>query len=92
MKANYLVCYDIRDEKRLMRVFKCVRKVGLHVQYSVFHCRLTWPELLELKAVLGHLIDAGADDIRVYPLPKDFSIAVMGRGTRVPDGVNFFLS
>lgn len=90
MKANYLVCYDIRDPQRLTRVFKCVKRVGLHIQYSVFHCRLTWNELLELKHELQRIIDERKDDVRLYPLPSDLKVVVMGRGDRIPEGVNFY--
>lgn len=91
MKASYLVCYDIRDERRLIRVFKTMKKTGLHIQYSVFYCRLEWHELLELKAKLKDMIDESVDDLRIYPLPADGKVSVMGRGDRIPDGVSICL-
>ena len=87
MTTNYLVCYDIRDEKRLLRVYKTIKACGLHIQYSVFHCRLTWQELIELKGELREIIDEKKDDIRIYPLPADMQVVVMGCGDRVPEGV-----
>ena len=92
MTANYLVCYDIRDEKRLVKVFKTMKKRGLHIQYSVFYCRLTWRELIELKEKLSNLIDERKDDVRVYPIPQDMKVKVMGRGDRIPEGVDIFLT
>jgi len=92
MTANYLVCYDIRDEKRLIKVFKTIKKRGLHIQYSVFYCRLTWRELVELKEKLKDIIDERKDDVRVYPIPQDMKVKVMGRGDRIPEGVDIFLS
>ncbi|HOS59530.1 MAG TPA: CRISPR-associated endonuclease Cas2 [Syntrophorhabdaceae bacterium] len=91
MSAGYLVCYDIRDEKRLIRVFKAMKKRGLHIQYSVFYCRLEWYELLELKAKLKDIIDESMDDLRIYPLPDDGKVSVMGKGERIPDGVMVYL-
>ena len=91
MKANYLVCYDIADERRLTRVYALMKQQGIHVQYSVFHCRLTWPELVELKRRLQDIIDEREDDVRVYPLPAAPRIMVLGCGDRVLDGVNLFL-
>ena len=91
MKANYLVCYDIADERRLARVYALMRQRGIHIQYSVFHCRLTWPELLELKRRLQEIIDEEADDVRLYPLPAAVKVTILGRGDRVPDGVEVFL-
>jgi len=92
MTANYLVCYDIRDEKRLMKVFNTMKKRGLHIQYSVFYCRLTWRELIELKEKLNDIIDERKDDVRVYPIPQDMKVKVMGRGDRIPEGVDIFLT
>lgn len=91
MKANYLVCYDIREPRRLARVYQLMKGKGLHIQYSVFHCRLTWPELLELKEKLAGLIDERADDVRLYPLPSEEKVIVMGCGDRVPGGVEIFI-
>ncbi len=91
MKANYLVCYDITEPRRLARVYKLMKGRGLHIQYSVFHCSLTWPNLLELKDKLNSLIDEKEDDLRIYPLPAEEKVIVMGCGDRVPDGVEIFI-
>jgi len=91
MKANYLVCYDISDEKRLGRVFRFTKNYGLHIQYSVFLCKFTWQELQEFKSHLSNLIDKKNDDIRIYPLPSEIKSIVIGCGDRIPDGVDIFL-
>lgn len=91
MRANYLVCYDISDPRRLSRVYKLMKGTGLHIQYSVFHCRLTWQNLNELKEKLVGLIDERADDVRIYPLPSEEKVIVMGCGDRVPGGVEIFI-
>ena len=91
MKANYLVCYDISEPRRLVRVYKLMKGRGLHIQYSVFHCSLTWPNLVELKDKLRYLIDEKKDDVRIYPLPTEKKVIVMGCGDRIPDGVEIFI-
>ncbi len=91
MKANYLVCYDIREPRRLSRVYKLMKGRGLHIQYSVFHCRLTWNDLSDLKEKLADVIDERADDVRIYPLPAEEKVIIMGCGDRVPDGVEIFI-
>ncbi|MGB9716525.1 MAG: CRISPR-associated endonuclease Cas2 [Thermodesulfovibrionales bacterium] len=91
MKANYLVCYDISDPKRLSRVFKLMKGKGIHLQYSVFHCSLTWQKLIELKDKLRWIIDENKDDVRIYPLPSEEKVIIMGLGDRVPDGVEIFI-
>jgi CRISPR-associated protein Cas2 len=91
MKANYLICYDITEPRRLARVYKFIKGRGLHIQYSVFHCSLTWPNLLELKDKLNSLINEKEDDVRIYPLPSEEKVIIMGCGDRVPDGVEIFI-
>ncbi|NWF52863.1 MAG: CRISPR-associated endonuclease Cas2 [Nitrospirae bacterium] len=91
MKSNYLVCYDIRDPRRLTRVFNLMKGKGVHLQYSVFHCSLTWQKLIELKEKLRWIIDEKKDDVRIYPLPSEEKVIIMGCGNRVPDGVEIFI-
>lgn len=91
MTSNYLVCYDIADEGRLYRVYKETKTRGLHIQYSVFFCRLTRNELIELKKALNGIIERSEDDIRIYPLPSDMKVVVMGQGDRLPEGITFLL-
>ncbi|GAB4534848.1 MAG: CRISPR-associated endonuclease Cas2 [Thermodesulfovibrionia bacterium] len=92
MKTNYLVCYDIREPRRLRRVFGFTKRYGLHLQYSVFYCRFTWQELQRFKLQLRELIDDKEDDIRIYPLPEKIRLIVMGCGDRLPEGANIFLN
>lgn len=92
MKANYLVCYDIAEPKRLARVYKFMKGSGIHLQYSVFHCSLTWQQLLQLEEKISWLIDEEEDDVRIYPLPSNGKMIVMGCGDRVPEGVELFIS
>lgn len=92
MRARYLVCYDITDERRLTRVFRLLKGEGVHLQYSVFLCSCTWPELESLTARLAERIDHRADDVRIYPLPSGDAITALGRADRLPDGAVLVLS
>jgi len=87
MKAPYLVCYDICDHKRLQKVFKFMKGRGVHLQYSIFHCALSWQGLKELKEGIEGIINPEEDDVRIYPLPSQPEVLVLGCGARVPDGV-----
>ena len=40
MRNSYIVCYDIAGPKRLRKVFKTMQAWGVHLQLSVFECRL----------------------------------------------------
>lgn len=85
MHTRYLVCYDIADEGRLTRVHRYLKGIGIPMQYSVFLCSWSWPERQEAVARLTELIDAKADDVRIYPLPSGPAIASLGCGDRTPD-------
>lgn len=75
----YLICYDIRDPKRLLRVHRFLRNEGMPVQYSVFTAALTARELRRLLGGLKFIMDERRDDIRVYPLPSKPVRWILGR-------------
>lgn len=78
MRTTYLVCYDIRDDKRLRRVFKTCKDYGDHLQYSVFECDLNPMEKARLEAALSALIKHDEDQVLFVSLgPAE------GRGDRV---------
>ncbi len=70
-RIRYLVAYDIANPRRLGKVFRYLRKVGFHLQYSVFLANLTPAELKLLLTDLEAMIDPHEDDLRIYPLPRD---------------------
>jgi len=63
MRNTYIVCYDICDPKRLREVFKVMRGWGDHLQLSVFECRLTRADLVQLRAELAEIIDHREDQV-----------------------------
>lgn len=91
MRARYLVCYDIVEPARLGRVYRFMKGEGVALQYSVFLCSLTWPDLVRVKARLDSLIDPAADDVRIYPMPSGDVIQALGRRSRVPEGAEVYL-
>jgi CRISPR-associated protein Cas2 len=72
MRRWYLVCYDIRNPKRLRRVHKILKGYGEPWQYSVFFCVLKeidrvrlqsdLEEAMNLKEDQAMLLDLGADE------------------------------
>lgn len=78
MRQSYLVCYDICEDKRLRKVFQVMRAYGDHLQYSVFECQLTAPDLVRLRSRLGDIIHHREDQVLFVSLgPAE------GRGDRV---------
>ena len=64
----YLVSYDIREARRLRRVYRVMRGYGDHVQLSVFLCELSAQQLVELRGKLEAEIAAREDQVLIIPL------------------------
>jgi hypothetical protein len=62
MRNTFLVCYDIRDDKRLRHVYKAMRDFGDHLQYSIFECQFTPIDLAKCRHVLGDIIKHNGAD------------------------------
>jgi CRISPR-associated protein Cas2 len=66
-KNDYLICYDISDEKRLARLARYLEKTAFRIQYSIFLLPLaTNMEIKKICADAKELIDEEKDDLRVY--------------------------
>ena len=63
----WLVCYDVRDEKRLRQCAKHMEGYGHRVQYSMFRCWMTAREVERLRWELTKRLDP-ADDVLLIPL------------------------
>lgn len=77
--VDLLVCYDIREERRLRRVHRCMCRWGMPLQYSVFYCNLNLRARRRLEKDLRDLIDERVDDVRVYGLKSYATIEFMGK-------------
>ena len=86
---TWIIAYDIRAPKRLIRVHKLLSKEPLALQYSVFVADLTDTGLQRLKGQIAALIDPAEDDIRFYSVPSGSRSKLMGRG-RLPQGMMLF--
>jgi CRISPR-associated protein Cas2 len=68
MRRCYLVCYDIREPRRLRRVHKLLKGYGEPWQYSVFYCVLADIDRVRLEQDLRGLIDLRADEVLILDL------------------------
>jgi len=66
-----VISYDISDDKRRLKVMKALEDYGARVQFSVFECRLTPPQIEKLKNRLRPLVKESADSIRFYFIGAD---------------------
>ncbi|MEW5740757.1 MAG: CRISPR-associated endonuclease Cas2 [Myxococcota bacterium] len=90
MRQRFLVTYDIRDPRRLRRVFKVLKGFGSHLQLSVFSCDLTELSLVLLKTELLKEIHGTEDAVLIIDVgPSDgrgsTAFECLGRVTRPPD-------
>ncbi|HMO87310.1 MAG TPA: CRISPR-associated endonuclease Cas2 [Lacipirellulaceae bacterium] len=78
MRNTFLVCYDVRDDKRLRKVFRTMRDFGDHLQYSIFECQFTPIDLARCRHALSEIIKHNEDQgLFVARGPTE------GRGQRV---------
>lgn len=85
-RTPHLVCYDIREPRRLKRIHRHMKRWGLPLQYSVFYCWLTPPEHCRLARELNGLIDKYEDDVRIYAVQECVKLHWLGLRP-LPDGV-----
>lgn len=68
MRKCYLVCYDIRDPKRLRRVFRTLKGYGEHWQLSVFFCVLKDIDRVRLQTQLEAEMNLKEDQVLIIDL------------------------
>lgn len=61
MRTRYLLCYDVRDDRRLRRTISVAEAWGHRIQYSVFVCDLSDVECIQLQLALRRVIDVSVD-------------------------------
>lgn len=83
---NWLIAYDIRDPRRLVRVHRFLKQQAVPVQYSVFAARGSLADMRQLAAALRAQIDERADDVRIYPIPENPLVHTIGAAL-LPDDV-----
>ena len=70
---HWLIVYDIRDTKRLVKVSKCMESYAWRIQNSVFESSATTETIGRLKRELERIIDAEEDFILFFEIcERDF--------------------
>lgn len=92
-RKTFLVTYDISDPKRLRRVARLMQDYGGRRQLSVFLCRITGAQRVEMTELLGEIIDRSADQILILPLCERCAdrLEAVGRPTRSHDADDDFI-
>jgi CRISPR-associated protein Cas2 len=80
----YLVCYDVREAKRLRRVAKHLEGYGERMQYSIFRCWLGGVQMQRLKWELTELLEP-EDDLMFIPYAPAASLGSRSLTRRASD-------
>ena len=82
MRRCFLVCYDIRDAKRLRRVHTIVKGYGESWQYSIFFCVLKSIDRVRLQAELEEVMNLHDDQCLLIDLGEDLDKLASRYGPR----------
>ena len=92
---NYLITYDIENNKNRKKLSDLLEGYGYRVNYSVFECELTKSKLNQLLKTIKEdkLYNKNLDSIRFYHLcqnciPKSFEITNRGD---IFEEIDFFI-
>jgi len=64
-KGDYLICYDIRENRRLQRIQRLTAKLTVYLQRSVYLYRGQGQGLLDFFTKVRAEMEEG-DDLRIY--------------------------
>lgn len=88
-RRNYLITYDVSDDKRRTKVFDLLTNVGDWAQFSVFFCQLRPGELARLRTEMREVINHREDQVLILDLgraihPLEGDLQVLGRAYEIP--------
>jgi CRISPR-associated protein Cas2 len=92
VRRRYLVCYDIREPRRLRDTHRVVSAFGEFLQYSLYVCDLSGSERIRMMDKLHEVIDHRVDSVVVFDLglaePGTSAriVHTLGPGLRLPEG------
>jgi len=87
MDKFIVVSYDIKENKRRVKVAKTLLDYGTRVQYSVFECNLCDRHIQQLMTKLERIIDQKEDTVRFYKLCQNCAgtVKIIGTGELTTD-------
>ncbi len=63
---NYIIAYDIADDRRRYKTFKAIKEYAVPVQFSLFEGILSNSDILKLKSRLKKILDDDEDSLIIY--------------------------
>ncbi|MDR7579566.1 MAG: CRISPR-associated endonuclease Cas2 [Armatimonadota bacterium] len=67
-RNRYVVCYDVREPKRLRRMHRTMLGYGDPLQYSVFVCDLSATERILMEDAVRQVVRLSEDSVVVIDL------------------------
>ena len=80
-----LVVYDIPDNKRRHQLATFLEGYGRRVQWSVFECYLSLPEMRSLHQAIERRVRPKEDNIRLYWISADAAPRTLTIGSALPE-------
>jgi len=77
--GSWLIAYDIRNKRRLVRVHRYMKKHAIPLQYSLFLTHASAGRIGTLAKGIEALMDVRQDDVRIYRIPEPVDAVVYGR-------------
>lgn len=71
----YIVTYDISSQRRWRRIFRTMEGYGEWLQLSVFQCRLSAKQHMEMIAKLSELIHHDQDHVLILDIGPASSVS-----------------
>lgn len=65
---KYIICYDITEPKRLVKVAKTLEKKGYRIQKSFFSLLVDSNLMKDIQESLMEIIDGKKNKVAVYPI------------------------
>ena len=65
---NFIVTYDVRDDRRRARISALLAKNGVRIQRSVFQCVLELGEMTEIVFTCEGILDLDVDVLQVFTM------------------------
>lgn len=84
--SKYIICYDIKSSKRLIRVHNYLKKIAMPIQYSIFILEGDNNYKIECLDQLKNMINDKEDDLRCYILSMNLYQYRIGK-TVLSDGI-----
>ena len=73
--SEFLIAYDIADNKRVAKLGRFLSKFGVRIEYSIFYVKAAKDEMTEIAMKISDIIDTEMDDVRIYEI-EDYGIAL----------------